>query len=158
MKNKLCKSFFSLVLITGFFASCSAFSDVYIGTNYSFMDLSGKNEYSASSLNLIYGKEYDDNFSAELRLGFGLDDDNGMEQDITYGLYTKFGAQAAENFVPYLLIGITKISDLATDNTFGIGADFEVSDYSSISMEYIKHIEKNDINVSSLSLGIKTKF
>ncbi|MGC6481103.1 MAG: outer membrane beta-barrel protein [Porticoccaceae bacterium] len=158
MKNKLNKSFFSLALIAGIFASSSALSNIYMGANYALMDLSGKNQYSASALNLRLGKDWDDNFSAEIRLGFGLDDDNAVEQDITVGAYMKFGAQASENFVPYLLVGFTKVSDLATDNSVGLGADFNVSDFSTLSLEYMKHIEKNNINVSALSIGLKTNF
>lgn len=158
MKNKLNKSFFSLALIAGIFTSSSAMSSIYMGTSYSLMDLSGKNQYSASSLNLRVGKDWDDNFSAEARLGFGLDDDNGVEQDITYGGYVKYGAQASETFVPYLILGFTKVKGLATDSSTGFGADYKVSDYSTFSIEYMNHIEKNGINVSSFSLGLKTNF
>lgn len=158
MKNKLNKSFFSLALIAGIFASSSALSNIYMGANYALMDLSGKNQYSASALNLRLGKDWDDNFSAEFRLGFGLDDDNGVEQDITVGAYMKYGAQASETFVPYLIYGFTKVKGLATDSSSGFGADYKVSDYSTLSLEYMNHIEKNGINVSAFSIGLKTSF
>lgn len=103
-----------------------------------------------ASVTAIYGRigtSWNENFSGELRVGFGIGDDtvnvSGTDVDLEinrfFGAYIKVGAQVNEVFYLYAVLGFTRgeaeasVSGLSateseTDVSFGLGADFNVSE------------------------------
>ncbi len=118
----------------------------------------------------------------EGRIGMGLSDDDisefdpflgdislELEVDTVLGIYlveqTTIGAASV-----YGIIGFTKVdftvdvdlgilgsdseSDDESDLSYGIGANFEISDKAAINIEFMQYLDKDDFEASALSVGI----
>lgn len=132
------------------------------------------------SLDLLLGKlgtKFNDNFAAEARIGFSLGDDTIEEPGMDvitvklnkfYGAYLKVGAPVSDSFYPYAVLGHTKIdvqvsSKNFTDSksksgaSFGLGADFNLDRFT-LNIEYLKYIDKDEVKMSGISIGLSDSF
>lgn len=165
----------------------AAYSDSYASVNLGFHDyeesVSGTPPLAFnSSLTSLYvrlGKQYTENFSAEVRFGVGLGDDpyemsgidTGLKLSIRefYGAYVRGGIQLNERLYPYVILGYTS-GTLETGNdsfdfhdgygglSYGAGIDIEVKPELSASIEYINYFDTVGIELSALSLGLAKSF
>jgi opacity protein-like surface antigen len=153
---------------------------VYYGANVTFLDYSEDGLTDEPSLTALYGRvgtSFNENFSAEARIGFGLTDDtvlvlgNDVDVDLNnfFGAYLKGGAQVTEMFYPYAVIGYTRgeveasvlgfsVSESESDLSFGLGADFTVSDAMTLNLEYMNYYDKDGVELSGFSVGFISAF
>lgn len=119
------------------------------------------------------GTYFNENFSGEVRLGFGIKDDSYLGADVEmknfYGAYLRAGIPVTDGFYPYAIAGYTKakieVSDLGfsasdseSDVSYGFGADFAVSDDVDITVEYMKYLDKDGAEIDGIGLGFKARF
>lgn len=153
---------------------------VYYGANVAFFDYSENGLTDEPSLTAVYGRlgtSFNDYFSAEARIGFGLTDDrvsvfgNDVDVDLNnlFGAYLKGGAQVTEMFYPYAVIGYTRgeieasvlgfsISESESDLSFGLGADVTVSEGMTFNLEYMNYYDKDGVELSGFSVGFISAF
>lgn len=152
--------------------------DAYYGGNLAFIDYSEPG--IDASVTAIYGRigtNWNENFSGELRVGLGIGDDTvqlfGEDVDIQLnnfiGAYVKGGAQVNEVFYPYAILGLTRgeaeasvpgfsVTESETDVSFGLGADFNVSESLTLNLEYMNYYDKDSAELSGFSLGFTSVF
>lgn len=156
-------------------ASISASAaELYAGGSFAVLDS------DEVTLNAVYGRFgafFNDNISAEARLGFGVGDDtvnyDGVdvkaELDNVYGAYLRGGIPAGEIFYPYAILGYTKgkltasaygvsASDSESDLSFGVGADFNVTEALKINAEYMSYMDKDEAELTGFSVGVAFSF
>ena len=166
----------ALLVVSG-----SIFADqVYYGANVAFLDYSEDGLAGEPSLTTLYGRvgtSFNENFSAEARVGFGLTDDtvlvlgNDVDVDLNnfFGAYLKGGAQVTEMFYPYAVMGYTRgevdasvlgfsISESESDLSFGLGADVTISDVMTLNLEYMNYYDKDGVELSGFSVGFISAF
>ena len=80
------------------------------------------------------------------------------------GVYLKVGCQLSESIYPYFKVGKTDATlkslgqkDSEQDTSIGFGFDFNQSDSTSFTVEYIRYMEFEGLNVSGFSVGFTTK-
>ena len=159
-------------------AGSASAGDMYYGGNLTFMDYSELGaDASVFALSGRIGSQWNENFSGELRAGFGLGDDTvtlfGESVDFKLnhyiGAYVRGGAQVGESFYPYVVIGLTRgeaeasvsgfsASTSESDFSFGLGADFDLSESLSFNIEYMNYLDKDGGELSGFSLGLSTTF
>ena len=152
--------------------------DMYYGGNLAFIDYSEPGlDASVTALYGRIGTNWNENFSGELRVGFGIGDDTvdilGEDVDIElnnfFGAYIKGGAQVNEVFYPYAIVGFTRgeaeasvlgfsVTESETDVSFGLGADFNVSESLTLNLEYMNYFDKDSAELSGFSLGFTSAF
>lgn len=152
-------------------------SGSYIGASYAINEAdAGGDDLDLSALMLNAGYRFNEYFSAEARIGTGtggddLDDFYGIDIDIDsmYGVYGKVGIPTGTAVYPYAILGYTNVklelsgggtseSDDDSDLSYGIGADFSVSESFSMFAEYIVWYDDNDIELSGFNLGVNLRF
>lgn len=152
---------------TSFSASAA---ELYAGGNFAVLDA------DEVTLNAIYGRFgalFNENLSAEARVGFGVGDDTWgdakVELDNFYGAYVRGGIPVGEIFYPYAILGYTKgkisvsgdggsASFSDSDLSFGVGADFKVSDLLKINAEYLSYVDSDDVELTGFSVGVSFSF
>jgi len=154
--------------------------DIYYGANVAFIDYSEEGIATDASVTALYGRigtSFNENFSAEARIGFGLTDDTvnlfGEDVDLEinnfFGAYLKGGVQVSEVFYPYAIIGYTRgeveasvlgfsISESESDVSFGLGADLSIIDGVTVNLEYMSYFDKDGADLSGFSLGFISRF
>jgi outer membrane immunogenic protein len=153
--------------------------DMYYGGNLAFIDYSesGVEDASVTALYGRVGTNWNENFSGELRVGLGIGDDtiNVLGTDVDFelnhflGAYVKGGAQVNEVFYPYAILGFTRgeveasafgfsVSESETDVSFGLGADFTISESLTFNVEYMNYLDKDDAELSGFALGFSSAF
>ena len=83
----------------------------------------------------------------------------------------RYGAASSKAISPYLLTGITQqlkhnsfetaadnLSDSISEITYGIGADFNMSDDTTINVEYVDYIDGDKMETSGFSFGASWTF
>ena len=115
-----------------------------------------------------FGMYINENFSGEVRAGFGLDDD-GVELDSLLGGYVRGGLALSDVFFPYAIVGLTR-ADYSYDNgafsdsddemglSMGIGADFNINERLEINAEYMNYIDDDDVELDALGVGLAVNF
>jgi len=184
------KTFNVLLLGAGLALSSLAYSgDAYIGATVSFFDYDEtvvipgfdplEFDGDARSLNIRLGKNYTDNFAAELRLGVGMGDDSvtteavdtgvSLEMRDLYGAYFRGGARLAERFYPYIVVGYSQATleflspDLEVDGdyagvSYGLGADIDFSRDVIGSIEYMHYFDTAGVELAGFSIGLSKLF
>ncbi|HEY9030462.1 MAG TPA: porin family protein [Kangiella sp.] len=116
------------------------------------------------------GTYFNENFSGELRLGLGVQDDTVFGSDIEienyYGAYLRAGIPVTDGFYPYAIVGYTNTkvgvsgggSDSESDMSYGLGADFAISDSVDFTAEFMRYLDKDGVEVDGIGLGFKFKF
>lgn len=153
----------------------------YYGGNLSFLDYSEEGISEDPSLTAIYGRlgtNFNENFSGEFRVGFGVGDDSinvlgtdaDVELDSLFGAYLRGGIPVSENFFPYVVLGYSRgeitasvsgvgsESESETDASFGLGADINVSSNLTINLEYMNYFDKDGAEINGFSVGLASKF
>lgn len=117
-----------------------------------------------------FGTYFNENFSGEVRLGVGITDDDifGVDVEVKnfYGAYLRAGLPAGESFYPYVIAGYSRIkleasgfgasaSDSESDVSYGLGADFSVSDNVDITLEFMRYLDKDGTEIDGIGLGFK---
>lgn len=145
-------------------------TELYAGGNFAVLDLE---EATVNSIYGRFGANFSENFSAEVRLGMGAGDDTvggiDVELDNFYGAYIRGGVPAGEVFYPYAVLGYTKAkaefswnggtySDSESDFSYGVGADFSITENLKINAEYLSYLDKDDAELTGFSAGVTFLF
>ena len=159
----------------------------YVGIQYSSFDFSFDNvseDFSPTGLVGRAGSNINRYISIEGRLGIGLSDDtvtasNGVttesvsiELDTLIGVYGVGRMPLGKSSSIYALVGLTQVdatkstsatgfgavSDDESDLSYGIGADIGILYNVWVNVEYVQYIDKSDIDVSAIALGMKFGF
>ena len=134
---------------------------------------------SLTSAHVRAGKQYSENFSAEVRLGVGLGDD-AIELDSVntnlklsireyYGAYVRAGVQLAKRVYPYGVVGYTRATFEAGDDSFnvhkdfgglsyGAGVDIEIKQDLSTNIEYMHYFDTVGVELTGFSVGLTKSF
>lgn len=158
---------------------------LYFGGNYSafqFTDDSVDDEIiKPDGVVLRLGIEPTRVFGLEARGGIGLQSDkrefNGgsleFELDELYGGYAKIGLPLGDAVTPYAIGGYTRVKGSATatvlgasasgsetweDESYGAGLDVNLSDSLALNVEYMRYLEKDDQELSAVSVGLRSAF
>ena len=174
----------AIIGITTLTFSINSFTETgYAGNNIGIVKYSENDLKDASVTSVIgrLGVNFSENFSGEIRLGTGIQEDTinvsgidvDFEIDSLIGGYLRGDFKITEAFFPYAVLGYTKVegtasigsigvSDSGSDVSFGIGADIKITDTITINAEYINYYDEeedgNDIEFSGLSLGLAFNF
>ncbi len=156
----------------------------YAITDFSFEGVS--EDFSPTGIIGRAGSNLNQYFSIEGRLGLGLSDDTvtvtdattnasvSIELDTLIGLYGVGRVPLGKSSSIYAVIGVTQIDATASasltgigsaslsedesDFSYGIGADIGILYNLWVNVEYVQYIDKTDIDVSAIALGLKFGF
>lgn len=156
----------------------------YAIADFSFEDVS--EDFSPTGLIGRAGSNLNRYFSIEGRLGLGLSDDTvtvtdattnasvSIELDTLIGLYGVGHVPLGKSSSVYALVGLTQIdatasasvtgigfaslSDDESDFSYGIGADIGILYNLWVNVEYVQYLDKSDLDVSAIALGLKFGF
>jgi outer membrane autotransporter protein len=151
----------------------------YIGgqlaqTTYEQKGTAADGEADPKAIILVGGYEFNEHIAIEGRLGFGVGEDDystGVEIELSQlvSVLGKFSLGGPVS--PYLLVGFSnieyddRIGDTSkTDGaSFGAGVDFEVSQNTSLNLEYIQYGDDNgagggSLKASAISIGVNYSF
>lgn len=158
---------------------------LYFGGNYSafqFTDDSVDDEIiKPDGVVLRLGIEASRVFGMEARGGIGLQSDErnfsggSLEFDLDelYGAYAKIGLPLGDAVTPYAIGGYTHVKGSATatvlgvssggsetweDESYGAGLDVNLSDSLALNVEYMRYLEKDDQELSAVSVGLRSAF
>jgi outer membrane immunogenic protein len=166
----------SLLIASMGISSVSLANEMYFGGSFAATEYSATGLYEDASLTVFSGKmgtKFDDNFAAEARVGFGIDDgtvDVGINVKLKsfYGVYLKAGFPVSDTFYPYAVLGYTRseielsdkrfaFSTSESDSSFGLGADFNFESLT-LNVEYLNYLDKGGAEVSGISIGFSKSF
>lgn len=161
-----------------------AMAEYYVGGNISSVKV--EEDWSGEKANLVslYGRlgtEFTENFSAEIRVGTGIDDDKinvnvlgtnvpvKVELNHFYGAYVRGTIPVADTFYPYAVVGFTRAelelkvpggsaSDSDDDVSFGVGTDIRLSANTDLNLEYMNYYDKDDLSIDGFSVGFTYRF
>ena len=156
----------------------------YASTDFSFDGV--PDEFSPTCLIGRAGSNFNQYVSIEGRLGIGLSDDTvtategvttasvSIEIDTLIGLYGVGHVPLGKSSSIYALVGFTQVdatasasitgfgsasmSDDESDLSYGIGADIGILYNLWVNVEYVQYIDKSDVDVSAIALGLKFGF
>ena len=147
----------------------------YVGGNIAAQSANA-NTSSDADLVALYGRlgtEFSENFSGEVRLGTGIDDDkvNGykVELDHLYGAYVRGGIPVGSVFYPYAIVGFTHVElersnrfgsrkYSGNDVSFGVGTDIHLSPNTDLNVEYMSYYDKKDVSLDGFAVGVTYRF
>ena len=171
------------VLLIGLILTPLALSnDSYIIFSYSMIDHEEDGISDEANLNAIsfsVGKNLNEKLSGELRLGINAGGDEvnvaetipaDVEIPFFVGTYLKFDLDTGlpSSISPYILSGLT-YTKIKTENfsfstsaseyglSLGLGADFNLTESTALTLEYGHYLKYKNIDVTGISLGIKTE-
>lgn len=149
-----------------------AMAEHYVGGNISAMamDEDGLEDANLVALYGRLGTEFTQNFSAEIRVGTGLDDDKinvnalgtnvpvNVELKHFYGAYVRGIIPIADAFYPYAVVGFTRAEleyralgfsekTSGDDISFGVGADIRLTSNTDLNLEYMNYYDKDDVSI-----------
>ena len=168
-KNTASKSIVAMVFITSSFI---VQAESYFGVNLTALEASADGIPDDATLTALSGRVggyFNENFSGEVRVGTGINDDSFVGVDISletmYGAYLRAGF-AAGNFYPYAVVGYTDVelefsgfgSSSESDTSFGLGVDITITDDIKGNAEYMNYYDKDGFELSGFSIGIAKLF
>jgi outer membrane immunogenic protein len=186
LMRKHCSFIFSALILS--ISSITNAKELYYGLNFSTLDYKETTTeqmifpvFSMQTISGKLGRVWNDNFSAEMRVGFGLNDDekivsvNGTLVPIQlglknfYGAYVKIGEQVKSNIYPYTILGYTRVkgkvkalfiedTNAESDSSFGMGIDFDLTETLKLNIEYMNYLDKNTAALSGFSIGLISNF
>lgn len=114
------------------------------------------------------GKTISQNVAIEGRLGFGLEDDRGVDVGHLLGGYVKGSLPVNRSVAFYGILGLTNLkttykcngcsSDTETDLSYGLGVDFALDSKMGINLEWAHLVDGPGYDAEALSLGLTFKF
>lgn len=167
--------------------SLACYGDTYVSGGFGFHEYeetlpttaSQTLDSSLTSAHVRAGKQYTENFSAEVRLGVGLGDDvfelDGVNTNLKlsireyYGAYVRGGVQLTKRAYPYAVVGYTQATFEAGDDSFsvhenfggvsyGAGVDVEIKQDLSANIEYMHYFDTVGIELTGFSVGLTKSF
>ena len=119
-----------------------------------------------------------ENLSAEVRIGTGVSDHSerisgskfSVEADTTLGAYLRGGVFITPSVYPYVIVGYTQfdytaklegfgtISDDESGTSLGIGAEFFLNKATGLSIEAMRLLDEDDIELDALNIGLVVRF
>lgn len=150
-------------------------AETYVGGNIAALKVD-YNYPEDADLVAFYGRlgtEFTENFSAEVRVGTGLDDDRvyGIDVELNhfYGAYVRGTIPIADMFYPYAVVGYTRAElefkdfwqsakDSGGDVSFGVGADIRLTPEVDLNLEYMNYYDKHDVTVDGFAVGFTYRF
>ncbi|WP_067517054.1 outer membrane beta-barrel protein [Endozoicomonas ascidiicola] len=134
-------------------------ADFYVGMEYAELDVDYQSESrDIGTISVIGGTPIKDYLVIEARAGIGTDSDSNKDIDLLYGVYGKLG-RVIGRFYPYALFGYTQVKGTdddeqisESDTSYGAGVSYQVSDKTSVSLNYMKHIDDNELSIDGASL------
>jgi opacity protein-like surface antigen len=175
-KTAMVKSLLAASIVS---ASCAASAaEMYAGGGVAVLDA---DEVTYNAVYGRFGAFFNENISAEARLGLGVGDDTvdgaKYELDNYYGVYVRGGIPATEIFYPYAILGFTKgkgsysysevifgeefsesESNSESDLSYGVGADFAVTESLNINAEYMSYMDKDAGELNGFSVSVAFSF
>ena len=157
----------------------------YIGLNYSQYELdfnATSNTIKPTGVTLRAGAELNDMFGLEARIGTGIEDDtrsSGLgsvefELDRIYGGYAKLSVPVFEMLRPYAIGGYSNVrsrtsvraggvlvsrdTDSVDGGSYGIGVVVSLAAAIGLNVEYMRYLDKDDYELSAISVGIRSPF
>ena len=156
----------------------------YFGANYVFATYEEDgfaDDIDLGALTAKVGSKINPYVSAELRGGFGVADEtatvNGttgtIELDYLVGGYALFGLPNETSIYPYVVLGYTKgeltasisgpggsasASASESDVSYGVGANFAMTDTVQANAEDMQYLDKDGAEISGFSLGVSFLF
>ncbi|MEY1662468.1 porin family protein [Isoalcanivorax beigongshangi] len=148
----------------------------YVGLNVSEVEIDGGGSGSNPkpiALTVRAGAQMNDFLAAEVRLGFGVNDDkvNGVKVELenTMGAYVRGILPLNERFGVYVLGGVTRAkvkasgfgvsdSESETKVAYGLGADFSLTPEMFVNIEYARLLDGSDFDLDALSVGAGWRF
>lgn len=146
--------------------------EIYYGASLASIELTDdEGPIDKISFTTLYGRlgtKWNENIAGEFRLGLASSKEKYSDQILEIegfgGVYMKFGTPVSDTFYPYAIIGRTrgklgmsnnnsKSRHTASDTSFGVGLDVEISDSIAINLEYIEYIDKPVRDFAGFSLG-----
>ena len=124
----------------------------------------------------LAGVKFNQYFSAEARVGFGITDDShgsalGYNFSVKnyYGAYAKAGYPVTNTITPYVIAGYTRgtikheiahlsFSTSDSDFSYGIGAEYKLNKKSVASIEYMKYFSGDFYDVDGLMVSYSYNF
>ncbi len=178
------KKFFAVIaLYLAGWVSSNAYAESYLDLGYSMdsFELSDGTEFEPSTAHLTLGTKLGSNIAVEGVIGTGVVDDSQsffLGNDITvemnefYGIYLRPFVSVTDGIELFARLGYRKYeatvsSDAGTgtentdsdkDVSYGIGAAFNVSDATSILVDYMNYYDKENLEISGVSLGLRFAF
>ncbi len=152
----------------------------YLGVGAGFFEYEEDGVSDDATLAGAYGRagvEFIDNISGELRLGTGIGDDDvsvggtnvTVELDYFVGAYLRGSLPVHETVKPYAIIGATEgeltasaggfsVSASESDLSYGFGLDFLIDERSTVSVEYMSYLDKDEASVTALTASVSARF
>lgn len=175
MLNKnLIKYVFAAGLVV---ASAGLSAEPYLGANLAMLDVG---EADLKAVYLRGGFAFNENISAEVRLGMGVGDDTynagpfdyKTELENAVGAYLRGGIAISDAFAPYVVIGYTRAetkesyrgfvsgSDSYSENdlSYGVGADLAINKGLKINFEFMQYLNKDDFEADGSAIGVAKHF
>ena len=129
-------------------------------------------------LNARLGTFITENISAEVRIGSGISDHSeriagskfSVEADTVLGVYLRGGVFVTPSIYPYVVAGYTQFdytaklegfgsrSDDESGTSLGIGAEFFVNKTTGITIEAMRLLDEDDIELDATSIGLVFRF
>ena len=156
----------------------------YSYADFSFQDV--QEEFSPTALIGRAGSNFNQYVSIEGRLGIGLSEDTvtvtegvttaseSIDIDTLIGLYGVGRLPLGKTSSLYALVGFTRIdatastsvtglgsasfSDDESDLSYGFGADIGIQYNLWVNVEYVQYLDKSDIEVSAIAVGLRFGF
>ena len=170
--------FFAFFSCVGLSQAADKMGTRYMGVDYSMFtyDETGFPEAEPSALRLKAGYFFTDNVAVEGQLGFGIEDDTitsgipiTLELDNFISVLLRGQIPLANTFNIYGVVGMTRadltassgaiaISDADTSVSFGVGADFEVSDDMYLNVDYMSYLDETAYDLTAFSVGLRFNF
>ena len=166
------------ICLLAFFSLTSNAQDAgYYGGNATFTDYSelGIPDQNFNAITIVAGNTINDNLAAEIRLGFGTNDETVTVQgvDVTVGIdkfmgaYLKYASLTKGKVSPYAILGYTDakaetsalgvtVSVSESDISYGVGVDFGLNEETSLNIEYMNFLDTSTISVHGFSVGFRT--
>ena len=152
-----------------------SWDDYYVGGQVSKVDIDSVGKPTA--LSIIVGEQVHPNFSVEGRLGFSVAADsvsyqmNGstIEEDVEFdyavSLLAKPQANLSDTFSVYALAGwsraevsISQGSSADSGLSFGAGLSLRTSPEVSVYLDWLRLMDEDDVDFSSINLGVSYHF
>lgn len=156
----------------------------YVVANYLFATYEEdgiSEEFDLGAVIAKAGAQLNPYVAAELRGGVGVTDDSAtffdveaeLELDYLAGAYLLAGIPNETPFYPYVVAGFTKgeltfsatgpggsvsFSESESDFSYGVGTYLAISEQVHLNAEYMNYLDKDDVEITGVSIGAKFLF
>lgn len=157
----------------------------YVGLNYTrfeFEDENTEREVNPDGVTLRLGMEFNQFLGLEVRGATGVSSDKRrtslgtaeFDLDRLYGGYLKLSVPVGDMVRPYIIGGYTEAkgevkfstalgsiereTDTVSDESYGAGVDFNLTDTFGMNLEYMRYLDKDDYELNAISVGFRSAF